>query len=245
MRFLSYAILPFLWFLSADVLELAPSALLPKVSSIIVAVTNMSLVEEIAQNTLASASRWAFGYVSSIVVGVSLGFLLGMQKSLHQFFNFSIEFFRFLPVTAIFPVFLLLFGTGDAVKIAMVFYASFFIVLVNTIYGVTYQNKACLKMATSFGCSKLRIFWNITAFDALPHIFVGLRIALAISIIVTIVSEMFIGTNAGLGQSIYNAYLMNSSTELFVYLIITGLLGYSLNSAFQILERKSLYWVKS
>ena len=91
-----------------------------------------------------------------------------------------------------FPLFLLLFGMGNAGKVAMVFTAAVFVILLNSAYGVSHSSPARARMAQTFGASGWQIFRHITLFEALPHTLVGMRTALSLSLIVVIVSEMFI-----------------------------------------------------
>ena len=99
------------------------------------------------------------------------------------------------------------------------------------------------KMAAVFGASKFQIFrLIIIIMDALPQIFVGLRLALAQSLIVTVVSEMFIGTDFGLGQRVYDSYLTNSVTTLYALLIVLGVIGYGANKLLVFLESRIVFW---
>ena len=79
--------------------------------------------------------------------------------------------------------------------------------------------------------------------EALPQIFVGLRTAISLSLIVIVVSEMFIGSSSGIGQKIYDSYLTYETVDLYAWLLIVGLIGYILNRFFVILEKKTLHWV--
>ncbi len=233
-----------LWVIFADLLKIANSTILPSLGDTILALFSLDTLKNIATDLAQSGMRWFYGYLSGSIIAIILGLVIGSSKLLQKSSLFVIEFFRCLPVTALFPIFLLLFGMGNLSKIAMIAYASFFIVLINTIYGVIYQNKTRAKMANIFGCSKYQKFQNITFFGSLPQIFIGLRLALSISLIITIVAEMFIGSDMGIGQSLYNSFLTLNSVMLYGYLIIVGITGYLLNILFLKIEKKILYWVQ-
>jgi NitT/TauT family transport system permease protein len=78
--------------------------------------------------------------------------------------------------------------------------------------------------------------------EALPQIATGLRVAISISFIVVVVTEMFIGTNVGLGQRIYDSYLTYRIPELYATLVVIGFLGYIVNKALILAEHKAIHW---
>lgn len=97
-------------------------------------------------------------------------------------------------------------------------------------------------MAAVFGATPTQVFKYIVLYEALPQIFIGLRLAVSFSLIVAIVSEMFIGTELGLGQRVYDSYLTNNTTSLYAILLVLGLLGYVLNKFISLIETKFIFW---
>lgn len=186
--------------------------------------------------------RVFFGFFLATLLGVPIGLLLGLSARLYASFELVIEFFRSLPSTALFPLFLLVFGIGDMAKIAVVVFVSFWIILISTASGVLHSSKTRHKVAQSFGASQWQILTNVTFKEALPQIATGLRVAVSISFVVVVVTEMFIGTNIGLGQRIYDSYLTYRVPELYATLIVIGLLGYFVNKGFIFLEHKTIHW---
>ncbi len=189
-----------------------------------------------------TAIRFLFGYGSAVLIGVPVGILLGSVGWAHNSMEFVLEFGRSTPVTAFFPLFLLLFGIGDLSKIAMVGIASIFIVILNAAYGVRYSSQLRRRVAEVYGATKAQIFFHITFWEALPQIVVGLRTALSLALIVVVVSEMVIGTEYGLGQRIFDAYAVSNSTELYALLVIIGTIGYGLNRLFLLGETWLIHW---
>ncbi|MEK7582229.1 MAG: ABC transporter permease, partial [Patescibacteria group bacterium] len=186
--------------------------------------------------------RVFFGFVLATLLGVPLGLLFGLSARLYASFELVIEFFRSLPSTALFPLFLLVFGIGDTAKIAVVVFVSFWIILISTASGVLHSSKTRYRVAQSYGANQWQILTNVTFMEALPQIATGLRVAVSISFIVVVVTEMFIGTNIGLGQRIYDSYLTYRVPELYATLVIVGLLGYVVNKGLILLERKTIHW---
>lgn len=190
----------------------------------------------------ATVYRTLTGFFVAGVLGVPLGLLVGNYLKLYKTFEVVIDFFRSLPGTALFPLFLLIFGIGDGSKIATAVFVSLWIILINSAYGVLYSSKLRQKVGFTLGANRFQVFRDIVVMDALPQVFVGLRTALSISLVVVVVSEMFIGAKLGLGQKIFDAYLTYETTKLYAILLITGLLGYTLNKIFVAFEKKMVHW---
>jgi NitT/TauT family transport system permease protein len=187
--------------------------------------------------------RFTIGYIGGVISGIPIGLLMGMSRLSYQLLEFPVDFFRSLPVTALFPLFLLCFGVGDASKIAMVWIAVIVIVIVNAAYGVIQAPKKRLRMAKSFRANRLQIFRDIIIWESIPQIVVGMRISLSTALIVVIVGEMFIGTQYGIGQRLYDAYSKSLTEELYSMILIVGIMGYLVNKLFLITEQKILFWV--
>lgn len=198
--------------------------------------------QEIFPDIGRTASRWFWGYTLGCLVGIPIGILMGLSKKIYNSLEFAIDFFRSLPVTAVFPLFLLVFGIGDKSKVAMTFTAVVFIVILNSAYGVIQTKKTRIRAAKTFGASNWKIFRYVVFFEALPHTVVGMRASLSLALVVVVVSEMFIGTQFGLGQRIYDAYTRNSIDALYAVILLLGLIGYLSNRLFVLIERKVVFW---
>jgi sulfonate transport system permease protein len=187
--------------------------------------------------------RFLVGYLGGVLTGIPIGLLMGMSRLAFQLLEFPVDFFRSLPVTSLFPLFLLCFGTGDGSKIAMVWVGVLFIIVVNSAYGVIQAPKQRLKMAKSFRANRWQIFRDVILWEAIPQTVVGMRIALSTALIVVIVSEMFIGTNSGIGQRLYDAYSQSLVEKMYSMILIVGTMGYGINKLFSIAEQRLLFWV--
>lgn len=237
-----FFLLPLLWYVIADVFSLISPILVPPIVSVITRLFNLISNGSIFEDFFATICRWMSGFSLGVMTGVIAGLVLGMSPNLRKLFEFPLEFLRSMPVTAIFPLFLIIFGIGDSSKVAMAFVPTFLLMTVNTTYGVTLSDSTRRRMATIFGAGRLQVFRYVVIMDALPQIFIGLRLSLAQSLIVTVVSEMFIGTDFGLGQRVYDSYLTNSVTTLYSLLIVLGLVGYIVNKLLVMIESRFLFW---
>ncbi|HEV3072902.1 MAG TPA: ABC transporter permease subunit, partial [Thermoanaerobaculia bacterium] len=105
--------------------------------------------------------RATAGLLASIIVGVPLGLLLGRFRTLYRYLEIPIDFFRSVPSSALFFLFILFFGIGDLAKIAVVFYGCSLIMMLNTIYGVrpTREKQERINMLISCGAKRWQLFY--------------------------------------------------------------------------------------
>lgn len=231
-----------IWYL-ISIFKLAPPLLVPSPNDALTRLYELLITGDLLPDIASSLWRWFVGFLIGCVVGIPVGMLIGRSRLVYQSSFFVLDFLRSLPVTALFPLFLLLFGIGDSSKIAMAFAATVFVVILNTAYGVMQARKTRIRAATVFGASKWQLFKWVIFFEALPQTMVGMRTSLSLALIVVIVSEMFIGTQNGLGQRVFDAYTKNLTEELYAILVIMGVLGYIFNRLFVMLEKKIVFWV--
>ena len=182
------------------------------------------------------------GFIIACGIGIPIGLVMGYSRNICDSLEFLVDFFRSIPSTALFPLFMLAFGLGDNAKIANVVFACTFVMIINSIYGVKNSNKTRILVAKIQRLTKKDIFVKVIFPEALPEIVGGMRVALSIALIIVVVTEMFIGTKLGLGKRIYNAHLMFRISEMYSVIFIAGLLGYGLNKFFVFLERKVVHW---
>ena len=205
----------------------------------------LMISKEIYSEIFLTLNRVILGTIISILIGVPFGLVLGYFTKLYDMFEFIIDFSRSIPATALFPLFMLFFGIGNTSKIMLGAWIATLVIIVNTSYGVRHANKVYLKMAKVYKTSKMYILLHIVFPGALPNIFSGLRIGVSLVLIVVIVTEMFIGSVDGLGQSILNAQLTYNIPKMYALIIITGMLGYLLNILFLTLERRIIHWTEN
>jgi NitT/TauT family transport system permease protein len=182
------------------------------------------------------------GFCISAFIGIILGLLMGYSTNIYDIFEFLVDFFRSIPGLALFPLFMLVLGIGDKARIGVVVFACSLVVLINTMYGVLNAKKIRIRAAKIMGADKITLFRKVIFWEALPSISSGLRISLSMALLITIVTEMFIGTKYGLGQRIFNSHLVYRIPDMYSSIILTGFLGYGLNKVYMYFERKIVHW---
>ena len=158
------------------------------------------------------------------VPAVAVGLLMAMFRPVRIFVDPLIAALFPIPKIALMPLLLLAFGFGDASKIALVAIAVFFPVIVNTYTGAANIEKIYWDVAKNYGASQTVMFTRIVFFGALPMIFAGLRIALAVSFIVLVASE-FVASKTGIGYLIWNSWELLQVDTMFVGIVTIGILG--------------------
>jgi sulfonate transport system permease protein len=138
---------------------------------------------------------------------------------------------------------MVLFGIDNMAKIASCVFACLFPIIVQTAYGVIQGNRRRMILVERMGFNKTQLLFKVVFPQALPYVFVGLRNALSLSLLATIVVEMTMPGRAGLGYSILSAYQVFRIPEMYAYIIVAGILGWVMNKLFVVFERRQLHWV--
>ncbi len=189
----------------------------------------------------ASLERSGIGFGLAIVAAVPLGLLIAWYRPLASFLNPLLELFRNTAALALLPVFTLLLGIGETSKIAIVAYASFFPVVLNTIAGVRTVDPLLIRAARTLGLPSFRMFQKVVLPSAVPTIFTGIRMAGAASILVLIAAEMA-GAKAGLGYLIINDQSSFRIPEMYAGILTISVLGLVVNTVLVRLERHFSRW---
>lgn len=197
---------------------------------------------EVARNDLIpSLWRATLGFWLAVVIGVGIGVVLGLQPVLAAMFQPLVHLGRSLPTPALLGVFFLLFGTGDWPKVLLIAFGIIWPILFNTIDGVQGIGMARAHVASVFKIPSRDVLFRIVLPGAAPKIFAGARVALSLSLILMIISELQKAKN-GLG------YLLVYDQRNFDYagfwsvLVVLAIVGIVLNLVMIQIERRVLAW---
>jgi ABC-type nitrate/sulfonate/bicarbonate transport system permease component len=193
---------------------------------------------EAVGNTL---EGWALGLGIAAGLAIPIGIVIGSSRLLYRATRGLIEFLRPIPSVALIPLAILIYGTGLQSKVFLAAFASFWQVLVATLYGVQDVDPVATDTARSFGFSRPQRLLRVTLPSAVPYIATGIRIASAVSLILTVTAELVIGA-AGLGRSINLARSGGNEELMYALILATGVLGLLLNTVLQLVERRVLHW---
>jgi NitT/TauT family transport system permease protein len=197
---------------------------------------------ELFDDIWSTFKRTAIGLTFGTITGITIGTLLGSFRPLYRTLRLPLDFARSIPATALFPLFIILFGLGDMVKIFITTWATCLVVLINTLYG--FQNISHTRRLV--GKIKNFSFYKVVKLiilpSALPYIAAGIRVGISFALIVELAAEMFLGSQNGLGHRIFAASSILAMEEVYTSILLIGILGYTLNSLMLLAERKIIHW---
>jgi NitT/TauT family transport system permease protein len=186
--------------------------------------------------------RTTYSTLIAAAIAIPLGILLGSSEKLYRSVEFVIDFFRSTPASAMFPLFLVLFGVGDATKISVAAFGAALVIVFNVAYGVMNARKTRLLAAKVMGASKLRVLMDVMLLESLPQTFVGLRNGVSLALVIIVVSEMFIGSTDGLGMRVFESQQLFNMPDMYAAIFAAGALGYGFNLLFLLIERQFVHW---
>ncbi|MCA0145091.1 ABC transporter permease [Blastococcus sp. LR1] len=205
-----------------------------------------SLVEEwfgprLAADVLPSLLRLTAGYLVAAVGSVALGVLIGTSRTVRGLLEPVLEFFRAIPPPVLVPIFMLIFGIGDGMKIIVIAFGCMWPILLNTVEGVRAVDSVLSDTARTYGITGAARLRRLVLPSASPQIFAGLRQGLSVAIILMVISELFAAEN-GLGFAVVQAQRSFAIAETWAGVLMLGLLGFLLALLFRVVENRQLAW---
>lgn len=188
-----------------------------------------------------SLGRILAGWSIAIAVGVATGILIGSSLTARETLDPLIAFLRSIPPPVLIPLFILLLGIGDGMKVALIAFGVVWPILLNTADGVRSVEPGHREAARAFRIGRRDLLARIVLPSAAPRIFAGLRVSLSIAVILMVISEMT-ATTSGLGFELVQAQRSFRTLDVWATIMMIGLLGALLNAALAIAERRVLRW---
>jgi ABC-type nitrate/sulfonate/bicarbonate transport system permease component len=196
--------------------------------------------ERVATDLAPSLVRLFGGWGLGVVLGIILGVAIGRNRVFGDFVEPIIHFARAIPPPALLPVFFILIGIGDDMKISLIAFAVLWPVLLNTIDGVRSVESLQLDTARVFEFSRAKVFFGIVLPSAAPKIFAGLRVSLAVALIVMVISEMT--SSSGIGYNVVIAQRSFRMLDMWAGILVLGIIGYVLNALLALVESRVTRW---
>jgi ABC-type nitrate/sulfonate/bicarbonate transport system permease component len=197
---------------------------------------------KLSHDFLKTLERTAYAIAIAAVIAIPLGVFLGAYEKLYRAVEFVVDFFRSTPASAMFPLFLVIFGVGDKTKILVASFGAALVIVFNVAYGVMNARKTRLLAAKVMGASRYRILTDVMLLESLPQTFVGLRNGVSLALVIVVVAEMFIGSVDGLGHRVFEAQQLFDMPDMYAAIFASGALGYGLNLAFLVIEKRFVHW---
>jgi ABC-type nitrate/sulfonate/bicarbonate transport system permease component len=216
------------------------SALLLPAPSAIVA----SLVENaglLARNAIVTLGEILLGFALGAAVGVGLGVLLGYSRVVERSAYPWLVASQMVPIVAVAPILVVWFGFTLIPKVLVVALVSFFPVVVTTVDGLRSVDPQMVDLLRSLGAGRTRIMRSVRIPAALPSIFSGLRVAMALAVVGAVFGE-WVGSSSGLGYLMLAFNNQLATTELFAAIVVLSAMGIALFFLVGGIERIVVPW---
>ena len=175
-----------------------------------------------------SLQRVFVGFFFSIVVGISLGILIGSNKVVYRALDPLFQILRTIPPLAWLPLSLAALKDNSAAAYFVIFITAVWPILINTTVGVQQIPQDYVNVKRVLKLSNKTYFFKILIPSALPYIFTGLRIGIGLSWLAIIAAEMLIG-GVGIGFFIWDSYNNANLDRIIIALVYVGVVGYLLD----------------
>lgn len=180
---------------------------------------------DLASKVLGTLEHMTYGWFLASVAGIALGALIGSSRAARCYIAPSLEFLRPLPVSAIIPVAIAMFGLTQGMALFVIAFGAIWPMLLATIHGFAAVEPRLYEVSRSLQMSRLAVILKIALPSAAPDILAGMRLSLTVALILSVVCEILAGLD-GLGHSVLLSARAFRSADLFAGVILLGLIGY-------------------
>jgi ABC-type nitrate/sulfonate/bicarbonate transport system permease component len=213
----------------------------PPLTDILSTFADTWVFERVGSDVVPSIVRMGLGFGIAVVVAISAGLLLGMSRRARVATAPIVEFLRAIPPPALLPFAILVIGVGNSMKVFIIAFVCIWPILLNTIAGVTGVDPTLRETTRVYGIAQRDRLWRVMLPAASPQIFAGMRTSLSLALILMVISEMVASTN-GIGYFVLQSQRTFAIPEMWSGILLLGILGYTLNGAFVLIERRVLRW---
>lgn len=220
-------ILLILWQIGANAGRITV-ALFPPPTQLAETFWNMVVSGKLWTNLSISFIRVGEGFLVGTILGIALGFFMGLWKPANRVLSGLMGIIRPIPFLALIPVFILILGIGEAEKVAVIAYGTFWSVFLNTIGGIQNVDVRLLEMAYLFRIGNTKAITKIVLPAAVPTILTGLRLGVSAAWMSVVGAEMIAATS-GIGYVITYARTIARADEMYVCVLVIGLIGLAID----------------
>jgi ABC-type nitrate/sulfonate/bicarbonate transport system permease component len=232
-----------IWELLAQLL-LENELLIPPPSSVALTFWKLTVTGEINKHLAATLIEFAYGFTTACVVGVVLGYFMGMYKRFDEIMDPWIATLYSIPIIAVVPLIIIWFGIGMTSKVIVVFKITAVAIILNTAAGIKNLDPVWLELAKSLRLSGWETTYKIRVPGALPYIITGMRLGVGRALLGVIVAELM-ASNAGLGYLLRDSSETWDSPKLFVTVFLLAAMGLVSFNLIKRFERRVAPWRQS
>ncbi len=222
------------WEISARAIS---SSLFPPLSVVLIAVGDVLQLHSFRAAFVQTARDFAIGMAFVVLVGITVGFLMGRYRTVDRILNVWVNIFLSAPLTALIPALMPLLGIGEVTVISTVFLFGVWVLIIDTREGIRNVPISLIEMGRVYGATRWQMFSRIMLIYAMPEVMTGLRLACVRSVRGLIVGQIVIAL-VGFG-GLFQTFLEGYSTERFwALVVIVFALSFALTGLIGLLERR-------
>ena len=231
-----------LWFYATLFTEVSPS-ILPRISKVGSAFKELWQKGTLQKDLSISLIRVLRGYGASILIGIILGTLMGMSKTVWSLFHLTTTAIRQIPNIAWIPLIILWCGIKEFSKTVIIVIAAFFPIMTNTLSGISSTPQGYIELAQLYKLSRWKTFTKVYLPHALPNILVGLKLGLGSSWMAVVAAEL-IASSSGIGYRLSDARSLMRSDIVIVCMLIIGVIGVLMDKLLSVIFNSITPWQK-
>ncbi len=188
-----------------------------------------------------SLIRVVAGFVLGSLIGIPLGYAMGLSSWVRGWFDPIVEFMRPVPPLALIPLVIIWFGIWETGKIVLLFLAALWIMTIAARAGVSGVNISKVHAAFSLGANRRQILWHVIVPNSLPEIFTGARVAMGVCW-GTVVAAELVAAQKGAGMMIIAASKFQLTDIVIMGIVLIGIVGYGIDILMRMAERVLVPW---
>ncbi len=188
-----------------------------------------------------SLLRALAGLLLALVIGVPVGLVIGCSAIASSLLGPALTMFRPVPPIALIPLTVLWFGIGETAKVLLIFLAGFLYVSLSTANAVKDIRPVLVRAAMTLGAGRRQAFMYVIFPEALPQITNAIKVGAAISWAVVVAAEM-VGAQKGLGYMVMDAATFFRIADVYVGIVLIGVIGFAIEQTVVVLERRWVHW---
>ncbi|WP_188197304.1 ABC transporter permease [Nonomuraea sp. SYSU D8015] len=215
---------------------------LPRVSDVLAAAARLPLEAQFRADVAATLAACVSGLAIAIAVAVPAGLVFGTVPVMERSARPLVEFLRPIPSVALIPLAMFLFPVSHDAKTALIVYTCSWPLLINTMYGLSDVDPLAKETLRSFGFGPLAVVLRVSLPSAAPFIATGVRIAIAVTLIVAVSVELLAPGGGGIGAFLSLAGSANRVDRMLAATVWAGLIGLAANVLFTAAERRVFRW---
>jgi NitT/TauT family transport system permease protein len=213
----------------------------PSIEKIAVELWKFAVRGDLVFHGSITLQRALSGFLLAVVAGILLGTVLARSRVLNRLLEPIFVFGYPVPKISLYPVFIFVFGFGDMSKIVLIFLECLYPITIQTVFGMRSAERPLVWAAQNAGASRSQMFWQVLVPSAAPAIFAGIRIALPVSLIVAIITEI-IGESRGLGYVVTFASASFEPARAMAAFVVIAAIGFAFDRTFVGLRKRLIYW---